>query len=297
MPRPPKTPATPGRPPRSRAPASAPRPPRRRRGAPAVSTTAKPGEIRLQKFLSGAGIASRRQAETLITAGRVSINGKAATELGVRVDPKNDRVTVDGEPVRLPAEPMVVLMNKPREMVCTESDPEGRARIHELLPKGLPRLFTIGRLDYHTEGVLLLTTDGDLARALTSPDVSVPRVYHVKLNGPPDPRLTERFSRGVRLADGTRFRPSDIEVLSETRTNTWYEIVLTEGKNRQIHRMCEASGKRVLKLKRMSYGPIRLDDLPTGASRPLSKAEIASLREAAGQVGPGSTAGLIDEIE
>jgi 23S rRNA pseudouridine2605 synthase len=236
--------------------------------------------VRLQKYLSAAGVASRRKSEALITEGRVSVNGVVVNELGSKVDPATAEVTVDGFSVGLPSAPLYVMMNKPRATVCTESDPEGRERVHDLLPRGLPRLFTIGRLDYDTEGLLLFTNDGDLAAKLTSPNKSVPRVYEVKVQGDADTHMVRRWSEGVRLDDGSRTRPSPTELLSRTRSNAWYSVVLTEGKNRQIHRMAAACGKRVLKLRRVSYGPIVLGNLRHGTSRGLTSYEVGGLMAA-----------------
>lgn len=238
--------------------------------------------MRLQKLLSRAGIASRRKAELLITSGRVSVNGEPCKTLGTRVDPLTDVISVDGDRIEIPRQPFYVLMNKPRGTVCTEKDPEGRERVHDLLPPGLPRLFTIGRLDWDTEGLLLFTTDGELAAALTSPENAVPRIYDVKIQGPPDPDLLRRFNDGVRLDDGRRTKPAPTELARRTETNCWYTVVLTEGMNRQIHRMAMACGKRVLKIRRTDYGPINLEGLKLAKTRPLTDAEVKGLVAAVG---------------
>jgi len=240
--------------------------------------------VRLQKFLSAAGIASRRKAEVMITAGRVSVNGKKCTELGTKVDPSKDAVSVDGTPVKRP-ELLYYLMHKPRATLCTESDPEGRDRVHDLLPKHLPRLFTVGRLDYDNEGVLLFTTDGELAKALTDPKQAVTRVYEVKIQGEPDPHLLRRFNEGLRLDDGRRTKPSPTELIKRTKTNAWYEVVLTEGMNRQIHRMAMACGRTVLKIRRIAYGPVRLGALKLGRTRQLTPMEVGGLINEAGLKG------------
>ena len=243
-------------------------------------------EVRLQKFLSAAGVASRRKAETMIQLGRIGVNGERVKELGTKVDPSADTVTLDGEEVKLPATPLYYVMNKPRATVCTENDPERRQRVHELLPPGLPRMFTIGRLDYDTEGVLLFTTDGDLAKGLTDPARAVPKVYEVKIQGEPDPHLLRRFNEGVNLDDGTRTKPAPTELVHRTKTNAWYEVVLIEGKNRQIHRMAAACGKRVLKLRRISFGAVEGRGLKTGQVRQLVPDEINALRKDAGVKAP-----------
>ncbi len=252
------------------------------------------GGVRLQKFLSSAGITSRRKAEELITAGRVVVNGQIVTELGTKVEPSRDVVELDGARIR-PRTPVYVVMNKPKGTVCSEKDPEGRARVHDLLPKGLPRVFTVGRLDWDTEGLLLFTNDGDLAKALMDPVQHVPRVYRVKIQGEPDPHLIRRFNEGVRLPTGYRTRPAPIELVQRTDTNAWFEVVLSEGKNRQIHRMTEACGHRVLKLVRMSYGPVHLGSLPPGKCRLLTPDEVSALEAAVG-ISRGRFAPMADPL-
>ena len=239
-------------------------------------------EMRLQKFLSQAGIASRRKAEEHMLGGRVMVNGKTCRELGTKVDPAVDKIEVDGARVKLPSRASYLVMCKPKGTICTERDPEGRPTVYKLLPKDLPRMFTVGRLDWDTEGLLLFTTDGELAHALTDPSTAVPRVYQVKIQGKADPHLLRRFNEGVKLDDGRRTKPSPTELMSETETNAWYEVILTEGMNRQIHRMAMACGRRVLKIRRVQYGPIELGPLRDGAVRPLNDWEIGALVVAGG---------------
>jgi len=238
------------------------------------------GLVRLQKFLSAAGVASRRKSETLIVNGRISVNGKTVTELGTKVHPRNDVICVDGQRVKAPNHPIYLLMHKPIATVCTEDDPQRRDTVHDLLPPGMPRLFSVGRLDYKTEGALLFTTNGNLADALTRPSSGVPKIYEVKIQGVVDEHLLRRFNEGIRLDDGHRTKPAPIEVIKRTKTNAWYEVVLTEGKNRQIHRMAEACGKQVLKLKRTAFGPVRLGHLKPGECRELTGHEVAQLKAA-----------------
>ncbi len=231
---------------------------------------------RLQKFLARAGIASRRQCEALIEAGRVQVNGQVVRTLGTRVRPGQDFVRVDGETVRAEA-PVTILLHKPAGYITSRSDPQGRPVVTSLLPQaGLPRLFPVGRLDWDTEGLLLLTNDGVLANALTHPRYAVRKVYRAKLKGHPTTEALALFTRGV-VCDGEPLRALAVEVLHPTRQNTWVAITLEQGRYRQVRRMCEAIGHPVLKLIRVALGPLTLGSLPRGQWRPLSPAELRSL--------------------
>ncbi len=234
-------------------------------------------EERLQKFLARAGIASRRQSEALIIAGRVQVNGQVVRILGTRVRPGRDRIQVDGEAVRAEG-PVTILLHKPAGFITSRSDPQGRPVVTSLLPQaGLPRLFPVGRLDWDTEGLLLLTNDGELANALTHPRYGVRRVYHAKLKGHPVPESLARLTRGV-ICEGEPFRAMAVELLRSTRQNAWIAISLEQGRYRQVRRMCEAIGHPVLKLIRVALGPLRLGSLLRGEWRPLTPAELRSLR-------------------
>jgi 23S rRNA pseudouridine2605 synthase len=234
--------------------------------------------IRLQKILSRAGIASRRAAEELIREGRVRVNGRVAT-LGESADPARDAVRVDGRRVRPPAGASTyLLVNKPRGYVTAVSDPESRDTVLDLLPVDLRRgVKPVGRLDVQTEGLLLLTDDGELARDVTHPSTGCPKEYRVKVSGVPVENDLERLRRGISL-DGRRTRPAEIERISTTASrgegNAWFRVVLREGRTRQIRRMFETIGHPVSKLKRVAIGPIRDDRLPVGAFRPLSLKEV-----------------------
>jgi 23S rRNA pseudouridine2605 synthase len=231
---------------------------------------------RLQKVLARAGVASRRQCEALITAGRVQVNGQVARTLGIRVHPGRDRIQVDGEAVRVEA-PVTILLHKPAGYITSRSDPQGRAIVTSLLPeKGLPRLFPVGRLDWDTEGLLLLTNDGELANALTHPRFAVRKVYHAKVSGHPTPEALALLTRGV-MSDGEMLRALQVEPHHPTRQNTWIAITLEQGRYRQVRRMCEAIGHPVLKLTRVALGPVTLGTLPRGQWRPLSPAELRRL--------------------
>ncbi len=250
------------------------------------------GPVRLQKVLARAGIASRRGAEALIAAGRVKVDDRVVTELGTKIDPLRQRVTVDGRPVAMEA-PVYVVLNKPEGYVSSaepDVDARGRKTVVSLL-RGLPqRVYPVGRLDYHTRGVLLLTNDGDFAARLTHPRYKVPKTYHVKFQGHLDLADLQALREGVTLEDGTRTQPlTELFVIKETDSNTWVQLTLTQGLNRQIRRMGEAIGKPVLKLIRVAVGDVTTDGLAEGQWRHLRAAELADLRaltEEAGRSGP-----------
>jgi 23S rRNA pseudouridine2605 synthase len=237
----------------------------------------------VQKILAQAGLASRREAEEWIREGRVFVNGRVA-KLGDRADPKKDAVRLDEKRVHLRAGPKTyLLLNKPRGYVTTVSDPQSRDTVLDLLPGGLRReIKPVGRLDVQTEGLLLLTDDGDLARDLTHPSSGCPKEYRVKVSGQPSERDLGRLRRGISI-DGRRTLPSTIERISTTgqgaEGNTWFRVILTQGRNRQIRRMFEIVGHPVSKLKRIAIGSLRDERLPTGAYRRLSDAEVAALRK------------------
>ena len=240
--------------------------------------------VRIQKLIAEAGLASRREAEEWIREGRVQVNGKVA-KLGDRADRERDAVRVDGRRVHArTGEKSYVLLNKPRGYVTTVHDPESRHTVLDLLPRGLSRAVKpVGRLDVQTEGLLLLTDDGDLAAQVTHPSTGPPKEYRVKVSGVPTEAKLAKVRRGIPL-DGRPTRPSEIEKISTTARadegNTWLKVVLTEGRTRQIRRMFQAIGHPVSKLKRVAIGPIRDATLPTGAWRALTSSEVERLRRA-----------------
>jgi pseudouridine synthase len=242
---------------------------------------------RLQKVLAHAGVASRRAAERLIVEGRVTVNGRVVTELGTRVDPARDAVKVDGTRLRAVSRIRThLLLHKPRGYVTTLSDPQGRPTIRDLIGGVKSRVYPVGRLDFHSEGLLLLTDDGELARDLMDPRRRVPKTYHVKVRGKPDAASLERLRRGV-LLDGRRTRPASVKTLRPGE-NPWLEMTIVEGRNRQIRRMCLAVGHRVVKLRRVRFGPLELGRLGPGEHRPLTGDEVERLRRAAGAAGQGT---------
>jgi 23S rRNA pseudouridine2605 synthase len=236
--------------------------------------------LRLQKILAAAGVASRRKAEQLISSGRVAVNGKVITELGTKADPSADAITVDGKPLQPPQQFVYFLLNKPKGYVTTVSDPEGRPTVLQLLGSLRERVYPIGRLDYASEGLLLLTNDGALAQQLTKAASHVPKTYHVKVSGQPNEQAIQRLRSGVTISldDERRVKTSPAKIrLLENAPNPWYEVTLIEGRNRQIRRMFQSVGFLVEKIKRTQLGPLTLDVAP-GKSRPLTKSEVHQLK-------------------
>jgi len=232
---------------------------------------------RLQKILARAGIASRRKAEELILGGRVRVNGRIVQELGTRADPETDKVEVDGR--RIVAEkPVYLLLHKPRGVVSTMSDPQGRPTIRDLVQNIPARVFPVGRLDYHTSGALFLTNDGDFADGLLHPRRDVPKTYVVKVAGRMKEEDLVRWAEGVELEDG-KTRPAEVHFLRHEGDKTWFEITIYEGRNQQIRRMGEATGFRVMRLARIAFADISTENLPPGALRELSRDELRVLRE------------------
>lgn len=235
---------------------------------------------RLQKFLAQAGISSRRAAETMIETGRVSVNGEIVTRLGTRVDPENDAVRVDGKRVRQhPGERIYLLLNKPRGYVTTLRDPEGRPTVVDLIRDVHRRVYPIGRLDFHSEGLLLLTDDGDLAHELMHPRHGVEKAYWAKVRGEPSADAFRRLERGI-LLEGRKTLPARLRLVRKGE-NAWVEVVIREGRKHQVRKMLEAIGHPVSRLRRVRYAGLELGSLPIGAYRPLLPREIAGLRRAA----------------
>lgn len=227
-------------------------------------------------MLAAAGFGSRRQCEELITTGRVEIDKKVVTELGTRVDMSEQSVRVDGENLSL-GRRVHFAVNKPVGIVSTNRDPDGRPRVVDLVPSRNARLFTIGRLDLNSEGLILVTNDGDLANRLTHPRYGVHKTYLVQVAGRATEEVLEKIRRGVHLAEGM-VRVEEIRIESHQKESTWLEIVLREGVNREIRRLLARVGHKVMRLMRVSVGPIKLGKLPVGTARPLTPEEIAGLR-------------------
>jgi len=231
---------------------------------------------RLQKILSRAGVASRREAEGLIREGKVRLNGKVVTELGTKADPEHDEIRVSGRLIAADQPRTYLLLHKPVGYVATTSDPEGRPTVLDLIHGLKERLYPVGRLDWDTSGLLLLTNDGDLTHRLTHPSSEVPRTYQAKVEGIPNPAVLQKLRRGVFL-EGRPTHPAQVRLLRKGPGWAWLEITLTEGRNRQVRRMAEAVGHPVLKLCRVGLGPLELGELPAGRFRPLHAKELKQL--------------------
>ncbi len=255
---------------------------------------------RLQKIIAAAGIASRRKAEELITSGLVSVNGQIVTELGSKADPEHDHIKVSGKLIGAPERSVYLLLNKPKGYITTASDPEGRPTVLDLV-RGLgTRVYPVGRLDYASEGLLLLTNDGELAQKLTHASSHIPKTYLVKISGQPSSEQIAKLRGGVNLppergplkapagaaskagvrrrSEAVRTAPARIELVRDA-ANPWYEVSLIEGRNRQIRRMFEEVDHHVEKIKRVRYGPLELDVEP-GKFRHLTSKEVSQLKAA-----------------
>ncbi len=235
-------------------------------------------------------MASRRHAEDLIRAGRVSVNGAVVRELGARADAAHDEIAVDGERLATRPPPRTIVLHKPRGVVSTLADPEGRPTVRELVEAVGHRVYPVGRLDLQSSGLLLLTNDGALAQGLLHPRHGVERVYHVKVHGTPDGRVLGRLRRGIHLDEG-RVVPARIGRVKGLPHKTWLEIAVREGRTHVVRRLCAAVGLPVDKLCRVRLGPLALGDLPPGAWRGLTANELRALRRAAGLTPAGGGAG------
>jgi 23S rRNA pseudouridine2605 synthase len=238
------------------------------------------GAERLQKIIAAAGIASRRKAEELISSGRVAVNGRTVTELGTKADPEQDHIKVDGKLLHGPERQVYLLLNKPKGYVTTVRDPEGRPTVMSLLRGIKARVYPVGRLDYASEGLLILTNDGALAQQLMKAASHVSKTYLIKVSGQPSEEAVAKLRSGVSIEtdQGRRVKtaPVKIHIIREA-ANPWYEITLIEGRNRQIRRMFEQVGHHVEKIKRVRYGPLQLD-VPPGKYRRLTAEEVGRLK-------------------
>lgn len=240
---------------------------------------------RLQRYLASAGFGSRRQCEDLIESGRVMVNDQTVTRLGTKIDPSSDQVSVDAVPVKA-ARPIYYAVNKPTGVVTTNRDPHGRPRVIDLVPPD-DRVFPVGRLDMHSEGLILLTNDGDLAQRLAHPRFGVAKVYRVTVAGKVDGETMKQMRQGIHIAEGL-VRVEGARILKSRSRATELEITLKEGKNREIRRILARLGHKVVQLRRVAIGPLRLGDLPSGAYRPLRRDEVNRLCKAMDSAGTES---------
>jgi 23S rRNA pseudouridine2605 synthase len=230
---------------------------------------------RLQKFLAEAGVASRRAGEQIILAGRVAVNGQIVRELGVKIDPAHDQVTVDNQSIRAKRKIYLVL-NKPRGLVCSRKDEQGRPTIYELLPKEWAHLHSVGRLDFNSEGLLFLTNDGEFSLRVTHPRYGVRKKYVAAVEGRVDQEMLKRFRHGL-LYEGERFKAEQARLVSSSAAQSVVELELAEGKYREVRRLFESQGRTVKRLQRIQIGKIKLGELRPGRWRTLTAAEIKSL--------------------
>ncbi len=236
-----------------------------------------PELVRLNKYIADSGITSRRKADNLIVTGQVRINGKTIRELGHKVDPRNDEVVVKGHPIRASKERVYILFHKPVHVLTTLVDPEGRPTVLDFFKNLKTRVFPVGRLDWDSEGLLLLTNDGDFAQSVAHPKEMIPKTYMVKLGGQPSPELLNRLKGGVSIPGG-RVRALEIEkIRRKSELYDWVRIVIDESKNRQIRHMFEKIGIDVKKVRRVAIGDLKLGSLPKGQFEYLSQAEVAKV--------------------
>jgi 23S rRNA pseudouridine2605 synthase len=248
---------------------------------------------RLQKIMAACGVASRRKAEEIIAAGRVTVNGAVVRELGTKADLVTDAICVDGAAIARPEKMLYFMMNKPKGYVTTVSDPEGRPTVVDIVGKTVGRVYPVGRLDFASEGLLVLTNDGALAERMMKAGSHMPKTYLVKISGKPDEKRIAQLRAGIviELEDGRKVKTAPAKIrLFEDGENPWYEVVLIEGRNRQIRRMFEKVGHLVEKIRRVRMGPLILD-LEPGRFRTLTGKEVELLKKAAGREGSKGTKG------
>ena len=241
---------------------------------------------RLQKIIAHAGFASRREAETMIREGRVTVNGRIVTELGTRADAAHDHIKVDGKLISQAEEHRYILLYKPKEVMTTVEDPQGRRTVIDLVRGIRERIYPVGRLDFHSEGLIILTNDGEFTNRVAG-SKTIPKVYEVKVKGLPNRNAISKLRKGVMLEDGFKTAPADIRDLKPTDKNGWYEITLYEGHNQQIRKMFDVIGNSVIKLRRTKIGSVADPHLKPGQSRDLTQAEVSGLMHGVRPSGKG----------
>ncbi|MFP4168312.1 MAG: pseudouridine synthase [Desulfonatronovibrionaceae bacterium] len=247
--------------------------------------------IRLNKFLAAAGVCSRRRADGLIASGRVFVSGHRVTELGCKVDPEKDKVEVEGVGlVSVAGRPLYIMLNKPVRVISSVSDPQNRKTVVDFLPREIrtQRIYPIGRLDYYSQGLILLTNDGDLAHKLTHPGFEHPKTYEIKIREKVSKEALDRMRLGMTLREGDRLAPAQVKRIPGKEQSTRLEMTITQGVNRQIRRMCRDEGLTILRLERTAHSGIVLGDLPPGKWRHLSPEEVNGLKKAGSDENRGS---------
>lgn len=242
-----------------------------------MSRENKENTIRLEKYLALAGVASRRKSKKIVKSGRVTVNDKKVFIPGTRIVPEIDLVKLDGEKVIIDRQLVYIMLNKPQGYICTVDDEFGRPTVLDLLPDMEQRVYPVGRLDMDTEGLLLITNDGDLTHRLTHPRYQIDKVYIARVEGEPDAQELDRLRKGVKIKTGLT-SPAEVEVLQKSGGNTQLKIIIHEGMKRQIRRMCRKVGHEVSFLKRIQIGPLKLGELDTGKYRSLTEEEIDKLK-------------------
>jgi 23S rRNA pseudouridine2605 synthase len=242
-----------------------------------------PQLIRINKVIAQAGVCSRRRADDFIVEGRIEVNGSLVTSPGLKIDPLRDEVKVDGTVISVSTTTshLYILLNKPIKTMTTVRDPQGRKTVIDLLPKRFrdQRVFPVGRLDFYSEGLLLLTTDGDLTQKMTHPGYNHPKTYEVAVEGDVSEEMLARMRQGMTLAEGEHLRPVEVNIARSNGRQTILSMVLRQGINRQIRRMCRDLHLKILKLKRTSQGPLFLGNLPSGNFRELTHQEVSRLKK------------------
>ena len=229
--------------------------------------------MRLNKFLAMSGVDSRRKCDDIIAKGRVRVNARVVKKMGTQIDPHRDLVSVDNKPIRFKGDFVYIMLNKPLGVVTTVKDPEGRRTVIDCIPKTNKRIYPVGRLDYHTSGLILLTNDGDTAQKLMHPSFELNKVYMATINGELSSKQVQMLRDGVDIG-GFVTSPAVVELAKQQLGQSTYKVVIHEGKNRQIRRMFEAVGSNIEQLRRIAYGELKLGDLPIGRSRPLTDEEV-----------------------
>ncbi len=236
---------------------------------------------RLQKIIAAAGLASRRKAELLIQQGRVKVNGQIVMQLGAKADPERDHIKLDGKLIRKSPRKVYILLNKPKQVISSVADPQGRTKVTDLV-ESAAKLYPAGRLDYNTEGLMILTNDGEFSKIVAAAGKNLPKVYQAKVRSTPGAEELARLRKGMRLKDGVQLAPCKILSIKEG-ANSWYEVTLTQGRNRQIREMFDAVGHPVLKLRRVRIGFLTDEGLAVGQYRHLTAREVARVMRFAGR--------------